>query len=103
MSGIVGIINFDGAPADRDLLHRMTNYLSFRGPDAQHIWSDGNVGLGHTLLRTTCEAGTEQQPLSLDGKVWLTADARIDARNELIKKLKNPKQSPNDAELILYA
>lgn len=106
MSGIVGIINLDGAPVDRDLLHRMTNNLSFRGPDAQHIWSDGNAGLGHTLLRTTGEAETEQQPLSLDGKVWLTADARIDARNELIEKLKTkltPKQSPNDAELILYA
>ena len=106
MSGIVGIINLDGAPIDRHLLHRLTNYLSFRGPDAQLIWSDENVGLGHTLLRTTCEAETEQQPLSLDGKVWLTADARIDARDELIEKLKNkltPKQSPNDAELILYA
>lgn len=106
MSGIVGIINIDGAPVDRDLLRDMTNCLTFRGPDAQHIWSDGNIGLGHTLLRTTCEAQTEQQPLSLDGKVWLTADARIDGRNQLIEKLKRkltPKPSPNDAELILYA
>ena len=106
MSGIVGIVNLDGAPVDRDLLRRLANYLTFRGPDAQHTWCDGNVGLGHTLLRTTSEAETEQQPMSLDGKVWLTADARIDARNELIEKLKRkltPKPSPNDAELILYA
>jgi asparagine synthase (glutamine-hydrolysing) len=106
MSGIVGIINLDGAPVDRELLHRMTNYLRFRGPDAQHTWSNENIGLGHTMLRTTCEAETEQQPLTLDGKVWLTADARIDARNELIEKLKSkltPKPSPHDAELVLYA
>jgi asparagine synthase (glutamine-hydrolysing) len=103
MSGIVGIINLDGVPVDRELLLRMTNYLGFRGPDAQHIWGDGNAGLGHTILRTTREAETEKQPLSLDGKVWLTADARIDARDELIQKLKSPKPSPNDAELILYA
>lgn len=106
MSGFVGIINLDGAPIDCDLLHRLTNYLGFRGPDAQHTWSDGNVGMGHTMLRTTREAETEKQPLSLDGKVWLTADARIDARDELIENLKSkltPKQSPNDAELILYA
>jgi asparagine synthase (glutamine-hydrolysing) len=120
MSGIVGIINLDGAPVDRDLLGRMTDFMSFRGPDAQETWIDGNVGFGHTMLRTTFEAETEQQPLTLDGKVWLTADARIDGRSELIaelegklgRKLEIPTRSnghaadsrvPNDAELILYS
>jgi asparagine synthase (glutamine-hydrolysing) len=106
MSGIVGIINLDGAPVDRDLLSRMTDYMAFRGPDAQEICFDGNIGLGHTMLRTTCEAENEKQPVTLDGKVWLTADARIDGREELIKKLQaklTTKESPNDAELILYA
>jgi asparagine synthase (glutamine-hydrolysing) len=87
MSGIVGIINLDGAPVDRELLGRMTDFMSFRGPDAQEIWIDGNVGFGHTMLRTTFEAETEKQPLTLDGKVWLTADARIDGRAELIAEL----------------
>src|SRR5882762_8960807 len=87
MSGIVGIINLDGAPVDRELLTRMTDFMSFRGPDAQEIWIDGNVGFGHTMLRTTFEAETEEQPLTLDGKVWLTADARIDGRKELIADL----------------
>jgi asparagine synthase (glutamine-hydrolysing) len=38
--------------------------------------------------------------------LWLTANARIDGREELIEKLKSKltlKQSPSDAELILYA
>ncbi|MGI9066672.1 MAG: asparagine synthetase B family protein [Pyrinomonadaceae bacterium] len=87
MSGIVGIINLDGAPVDRELLGRMTDFMSFRGPDAQEIWIDGNVGFGHTMLRTTFEAETEKQPITLDGKVWLTADARIDGRAELIAEL----------------
>jgi asparagine synthase (glutamine-hydrolysing) len=87
MSGIVGIINLDGAPVDRELLGRMTDFMSFRGPDEQEIWIDGNVGFGHTMLRTTWEAETEKQPLTLDGKVWLTADARIDGRKELIAEL----------------
>jgi asparagine synthase (glutamine-hydrolysing) len=120
MSGIVGIINLDGAPVDRDLLKRMTDSMSFRGPDAQEIWIDGNVGFGHTMLRTTFEAETEKQPLTLDGKVWLSADARIDGRKDLIieleaklrTKLQIPHGSngngpqwriPNDAELILFA
>jgi asparagine synthase (glutamine-hydrolysing) len=120
MSGIVGIINLDGAPVDRDLFRGMTEFMAFRGPDAQEVWIDGNVGFGHTMLRTTWEAETEKQPLTLDGKVWLTADARIDGRKELIAeleaklgtKLQIPAASngsgpqsriPNDAELILFA
>ena len=104
MSGIAGIVNLDGAPVDRDLLSLMTGYMSFRGPDAQALWAEGNVGFGHTLLRTTSHVETENQPLSLDGQVWLTADARLDARAELIKKLKLPQeQSLNNAELILHA
>lgn len=120
MSGIVGIINLDRAPVDRALLQSMTDFMSFRGPDAQEIWIDGHVGFGHTMLRTTFEAETENQPLTLDGKIWLTADARIDGRAELIgelerklrRRLQLPSRSnddgtdfraPNDAELILYA
>ncbi|MDQ3174011.1 MAG: asparagine synthetase B, partial [Acidobacteriota bacterium] len=107
MSGIVGIINLDGAPVDRDLLWRMTDFLSFRGPDAKEIWIDGNVGFGHTMLHTTFEAETENQPLTLDGKAWLTADARIDGRADLIHELESKGgsdlKSANDAELILHA
>ena len=38
--------------------------------------------------------------------LWITADARIDGREELIEKLKSKvtlQQSPSDTELILYA
>ena len=75
MSGIVGILNLDGAPIDRALLRRMTDFLTFRGPDAQHTWVDGNVGFGHALLRTTEESKRERQPFTLDGSVWIVADA----------------------------
>jgi asparagine synthase (glutamine-hydrolysing) len=75
MSGIVGIVNADGAPVDRDLLSRMTKFMSFRGPDGQDIWIDGNVGFGNTLFLTTCDAGPM---LIAGGDVSITADARID-------------------------
>src|SRR5678816_2782830 len=104
MSGIVGIVNFDGAPIDRDLLQRLTESMRFRGPDAQEIRIEGPAGLGHTMLRTTWESATEKQPLTLDGKIWLTGDIRIDGRDELISKLgKKFTSPPNDAELILLA
>lgn len=107
MSGICGIVNRDGAPVDRELLQRMTRFMAFRGPDAQDSWIDGAVGFGHTLLRTTFEAENEKQPLTLDGKVWITADARIDGQAELKHKLeargRGNLAAANDAELILHA
>jgi asparagine synthase (glutamine-hydrolysing) len=110
MSGFAGILNLDGAPVDRSLLERMTRGLAFRGPDAEGIWSDGAVGLGHALLRTTHEAAREKQPAGLDGRLWIAADVRIDARAELIEKLKAKRNAASvvslstpDAELILHA
>ncbi len=109
MSGIVGILHLDGAPVDRQIMQRLTDFQSFRGPDAKQIWIDGNVGLGHTLLRTTDESERETQPFTLGDGVWIVADARVDARQELIAELQSKgQQIPSgansgitDVELIL--
>ena len=107
MSGIVGIVNVDQAPVDAVLLREMTQHMAFRGPDAQETWIGSHVGLGHAMLRTTFEMAEEQQPRTLDGRVWITADARIDAREELIHKLKasacRALAQANDTDLILHA
>lgn len=107
MSGIVGIVHRDGKPADRSLLEQMTGSLAFRGPDAQSVWVQGPAGLGHALLRTTVESNAESQPFTLGAGAWIVADARIDARQELIAALaadghRVSTDSP-DAELILHA
>ena len=107
MSGIVGVLSVRGEPADRPLLQALTQQMAFRGPDAQHTWVDTSVGLGHALLSTTPESARERQPLSLDGKVWIVADARLDARGELVSKLLSARQAcpegAGDAELLLRA
>ncbi len=108
MSGIVGILHFDGERVDRHLLGQMTAFMAFRGPDAQEIWTDGNVGFGHTLLKTTDESEHERQPFSLDGRTFIVADARVDARRDLVPQLKahgHEDLSPDatDVELILRA
>jgi asparagine synthase (glutamine-hydrolysing) len=118
LSGFVGILNLDGAPVDRLLLERLTRFLEFRGPDAQEIWCDGAVGLGHTLLRVTrkrapeatSNADPDKQPADLGRRLWIIADARIDTREELIAKLKAKCASAGelslstpDARLILLA
>ena len=82
MSGIAGILNLDGAPIDVDLLSRMTNFMSFRGPDAQDTWIDGNVGFGHAVLCTTRAEDNGTHAFTVDGNLWLVADARIDGERD---------------------
>ena len=107
MSGIVGILNLDGAPADRQLLRQLTGLLKPRGRDAQRVWTDSHVGFGHALFKTTEESEGECQPFSLDNQTWIVADARVDARRDLLEQLRSRNQEPSphatDIELILRA
>ena len=107
MSGIVGLVSLDVAPVDARLLGRMTDAVAYRGPDHQSTWSDGPVGFGHTLLSTTTEPSPDRQPTSLDGRVWIAADARIDGRNDLVQRLESRGRtdlgSATNAQLILHA
>lgn len=107
MSGIVGIFRRNNAPVERAVLRSLTDYLSFRGPDAQSVWSDANVGFGHTMLRTTREAIAEIQPANLRDSLWITADVRLDSRAALIRELDQAgcdiAARASDPELILRA
>jgi asparagine synthase (glutamine-hydrolysing) len=107
VSGIVGILNGDGSPVDARLLDTLTAALAFRGPDEQRTWTRGSVGLGHALLRTTEDAAPRKQPHSFDESVWIVADARVDARDELIAELRSEGRSvapgAPDVELLLHA
>jgi len=108
MSGFVAIVNLDGAPLDRRLLDRMTDYLAFRGPDARGVHVTRDAGLGHTLLRVTDESAHERQPFTLDGRTWIVADARVDARDDLIAGLAGREPGTctagaTDVELIARA
>ena len=107
MSGIAALFARGGAPADAALLARLIAAQRFRGPDGQGSWSRGSVGLGHTLHKTTLEAEREVSPASLEDRLFITADARIDARDELCARLRDrgrelPLDLP-DPELVLHA
>jgi asparagine synthase (glutamine-hydrolysing) len=107
LSGIVGIFHRDGAPIERALLQSLVDFLACRGPDAHESWVETSIGLGHTLLRTTHESFDERQPVVLEGRYWITADARLDGRAELRAALDRSGSgighSVPDSELILWA
>ena len=107
MSGIVGIYYLDGRPVERESVERMVDILAHRGPDGADVWCEGSVGLGHRLLWTTHESLLEKLPLvDQTGDLVLTADARIDNRDELICALNlndRPAEKITDSQLILAA
>lgn len=107
LSGIVGILDRSGAPVDRTLLQDLTQFLSYRAPDALEVWCDGGIGFGHAMLRTARESEMERQPTSVDGKNWIVADCRLDCRRELLLKLAENgvrlQGITPDCELILGA
>jgi asparagine synthase (glutamine-hydrolysing) len=107
LSGFIAIVDTSGAPVERNLLEALTDSLRSRGPDHQQVWVDGPVGLGHALFRTTREAQYENQPASLDGKVWITGSIRVDGRAALVAELGLDTpfslESTPDSELVLHA
>ena len=107
MSGITGIMNLDRRPVSEHEVETMHAVLSHRGPDGGGTWHSEHVGLGHQKLVATPESQFEWMPLaSNQGSLMLVADARIDNRDELIKKLglKPSKGGPvTDADIVLAA
>ena len=105
VSGIAGIIHFDGAPVEPGLVERMTSAMSHRGPDGIRHWIQGSVALGQCMLRTTPESLEEQQPLTNeDESLVLVMDGRVDNWEELRKELLARGavlRNRSDAELVL--
>ena len=107
MSGFAGIVRADDGTPDAKLIERMAERLAFRGPDATQIWTRPGAGFGFTLLRTGPAPQADAQPCSLDGRVWLLGDVRLDGRGELCTRLgQHGEKAAADAtneELILRA
>jgi asparagine synthase (glutamine-hydrolysing) len=107
LSGIVGIYHRNGAPMERALVQSLVDFLAYRGPDSRECWTEGSIGLGHAMLRTTRESLGERQPASLEGRFWIAADARLDGRAELAAELRRSgrviRANAPDSELILHA
>ncbi|MCP5047736.1 MAG: asparagine synthetase B [bacterium] len=107
MSGIYGIFNLEGQAVSPGDLERMKAPMSYWGPDGQGTWREGTVGLGQLMLHNTPESIHETLPLKSGcGRYVITAAARIDNRDELLKTFDIPlAEHPvtPDGALILKA
>lgn len=88
MSGICGILRFDGGAVAASDLERLTHALAHRGPDGRKSSIAGSVGLGHCLTRITREDAHDAQPLrDSETGIVLVADLRLDNRETLAAAL----------------
>jgi len=87
MSGIAGLMRFDGRPVRPRDLERAAGALGQYGPDRTDISVTDNVGLVHTLMQMTPEDRFDRQPHRGASGSMITADLRIDNRDELIARI----------------
>lgn len=103
MSAIAGLFHVDGRPARSEDAAPLVDAQAHRGPDGTSVAVNGPVALGHCLLHTTAESRRERQPQEdAEAGLLLTADVRLDDRDELIERLDAPPYA-TDPDLILAA
>ncbi len=88
MSGLAGIINWDGSPVSKELIDEMINIVSHRGPDGINTYSHNNVGFGHAHLSITKCGRNEKQPFtSPDKSMTIVSNSSLYNKDELTAKL----------------
>lgn len=107
MCGIAGYLNFDMSnPANKVVLKKMTDCISYRGPDGEGVFVDKNVALGHRRL-SIIDLSTGDQPMhSANKQNVITFNGEIynyiELREEL-KALGKVFRTDSDTEVILAA
>ncbi len=88
MSGIGGIVYFDGRMVTLETLGSFIDVCAHRGPHGRGVWADGNVGLALRLLSPGDDEPSRPRQLDLrNGDLVVVADARLDNRRELMTAL----------------
>jgi asparagine synthase (glutamine-hydrolysing) len=96
MSGIAGLIRFDSRPVMRRDLERTANALTQYGPDRVDILAKESIGLVHALMRMTPEDRFDRQPHQGASGAIITTDARLDNRDELLKRIGIARREATD-------
>lgn len=113
MCGITGIITYSlNEQKANECLKLMNNAISHRGPDAEGIWNDKNVFLGHRRLSIIDVSPSSNQPMiSNDGKLVIIYNGELYNYKELKFELQRAQQGAmpyvfrtgSDTEVILAA
>jgi asparagine synthase (glutamine-hydrolysing) len=106
MCGIVGIVYTRGAPVERDLLKKMTDAISHRGPTGEGIYLSGSIGIGNRRLAIIDLEGGRQPLSNEDNQIWITYNGEIynfkELKNELVAR-GHLFRTNSDTEVVVHA
>jgi asparagine synthase (glutamine-hydrolysing) len=107
MCGIAGLIAELSSEALRERISRMTRLLAHRGPDADGVFVDGSVALGHRRLSIQDLSQSGAQPMSLfAGGPTISYNGEVynfrELRSEL-STLGHQFKGHSDTEVMLHA
>ena len=68
MCGIAGILHLNGSHVEHNILKKMTDIISHRGPDGEGHWIEKCVGLGHRRLSIIDPTSAGRQPMQTHDK-----------------------------------
>lgn len=107
MCGVTGYINFDASePAEMSIIKKMTDCISYRGPDGEGFFVENNLALGHRRLSIIDLSLGKQPMLSDNKKSVITFNGEIYNYIELREELKRAGKTfvtNSDTEVILKA
>ncbi|MEU8567693.1 asparagine synthase (glutamine-hydrolyzing) [Streptomyces pathocidini] len=110
MCGITGWVAYDrDLEGERGTLAAMTETMACRGPDAEGVWLDGHVGLGHRRLAVIdIEGGRQPMAVERDGRTLLvtTYSGEVYNYRELraeLEGLGHRFRTSSDTEVVLHA
>ena len=105
MCGINGIFGLDGLDQPKRIVEKMNKALAHRGPDADGIFLNEQLALGHRRLAIIDLDDKANQPMkSADGRYTIVYNGELYNYSNLKDRLKDyPYKTKSDTEVILAA
>ena len=106
MCGIVGILHLKQQPVSREVLQRMNDLITHRGPDDEGLWLHESVALAMRRLSIIDRACGHQPLCNEDETVWIVFNGEIYNFPELRTQLESKGhvfRTHSDTETIVHA
>lgn len=114
MCGFVGFLNLNGGPdADAAIALRMASAIAHRGPDADAVWAEGPVALGHRRLSIIDLSPAGAQPmlshcgrhmLAYNGEIYNYREIRAELeQTDYFRSVVQAWRGHSDTEVMLAA
>ncbi|MBK7128394.1 MAG: asparagine synthase (glutamine-hydrolyzing) [Crocinitomicaceae bacterium] len=105
MCGINGVFHYHGSAKKEGELKKMNQVLAYRGPDAEGVFEDQQIELGHRRLSIIDLSESANQPIiSSDGNWVIVFNGEIYNYADIKKQLPEyPFKTQGDTEVVLAA